>query len=65
MAKIIVTTDPTPHRGTSVLLDESVSSQHLRHEEHAAQRLIERLGWAITDAEDAQLVEPRQSPRTQ
>jgi hypothetical protein len=53
MSKITVTTDPTPDRATSVLLDESVNSLHLRQGEHAAQ-LVERLGWAITDAEDAQ-----------
>ncbi len=50
MAKITVTTDATTHRGTLVLLDESVHSTHLSHDDHAAQ-LIERLGWAITDAE--------------
>jgi hypothetical protein len=56
MAKIIVTTDPTPECAASVLLDENVYSPHLRHDHHAAQ-LIERLGWAITDAEDAQPVQ--------
>jgi hypothetical protein len=34
-----------------VLLDESVYSVHLDNDDTAAQ-LIERLGWAITDAEN-------------
>jgi hypothetical protein len=56
MARIIVTTDPTTHRTAPVLLDESVYSIHLDNDHNAAQ-LIERLGWAITDAEDTQRAE--------
>jgi hypothetical protein len=39
-----------------VLLDESVYSIHLS-DDHAAAQLIERLGWAITDAENTQRAE--------
>jgi hypothetical protein len=60
MARIIVTADnalgstrPTQAAGTPVLLDEQVSSIHLC-DEHAAEQLIERLAWAVTDAEDAE-----------
>jgi hypothetical protein len=67
MARIIVTADTalgTPrakqptrgHRqagGRSVLMDEKVSSIHLC-DEHAAEQLIERLAWAVNDAEDAE-----------
>jgi hypothetical protein len=54
MARIIVTTDPTTTQSAApVLLDESVYSIHLDNDHNAAQ-LIERLGWAITDAENAQ-----------
>ncbi len=59
MARIIVTAEdlgsPGPLRaaGRSVLLDEQVSSIHLC-DEHAAEQLIERLAWAVTDAEDAE-----------
>ena len=53
MAKITVTTDPTTQRNASVVLDESVHSTHLGDDDHAAQ-LIERLGWAIADAEDTE-----------
>jgi hypothetical protein len=60
MARIIVTADsalgtprPTRSAATPVLLDERVSSIHLC-DEHAAEQLIERLAWAVTDAEDAE-----------
>jgi hypothetical protein len=56
MARIIVTTDPKTHYAAPVLLDESVYSIHLDNDHNAAQ-LIERLGWAITDAENTQRTE--------
>jgi hypothetical protein len=51
MARIIVTTDPTTQEAAPVLLDERVHSIHLDNDHDAAQ-LVERLGWAINDAED-------------
>jgi len=58
MARIMVTADPTAGRsrpqageGGRVLLDERVSSIHLA-DGHAAEQLIERLAWAVTDAEE-------------
>ena len=59
MARIIVTTDPTTDHTAPVLLDESVYSMHLDNEHNAAQ-LIERLGWAISDAENTQRTEQAQ-----
>jgi hypothetical protein len=54
MPRIIVTTDPTDRReDTPVLLDERVDSLHLC-DDHAAEQLIERLAWAVSDAEDTQ-----------
>jgi hypothetical protein len=53
MARIIVTTDPTSEHAAPVLLDESVYAIHLDDDHNAAQ-LIERVGWAVNDAEDAQ-----------
>jgi hypothetical protein len=60
MARIIVTTDPLGGRDTvdrhgdaPVLLDERVKPIHLR-DGHAAGQLIERLAWAVTDAEQAE-----------
>jgi hypothetical protein len=65
MPRIIVTTDSPPRlpRDTSVLLDESVQSVHLSTG-HAAAQLIERLAWAIDDAESAQRVAPERSLRS-
>jgi hypothetical protein len=56
MPRIIVTTDSNSQadrRETPVLLDERVDSLHLS-DDHAAEQLIERLAWAVNDAEDAQ-----------
>ena len=60
MPRIIVTTDPIDRRDTagrkreeSVLLDERVYSLHLS-DDHAAEQLIERLAWAVNDAENTQ-----------
>jgi hypothetical protein len=58
MARIIVTTDRIDERHTPlmlgdqtpVLLDERVESVHLC-DDHAAEQLIQRLAWAISDAE--------------
>jgi hypothetical protein len=62
MARIIVTADPAaePRRSTGdgqVLLDERINSIHLS-DGHAAEQLIERLAWAVTDAEDAERTHP-------
>jgi len=56
MARIIVTTDPRDQCEPPILLEESVNSVHL-DDDHAAAQLIERLGWAITDAENAEQAE--------
>jgi hypothetical protein len=56
MPRIIVTTDSNSQadrRETPVLLDERVDSLHLS-DDHAAEQLIERLAWAVNDAENAQ-----------
>jgi hypothetical protein len=53
MPRIIVTTDPTAFSAdASVWLDEQVHSVHLSTD-HAAAQFVERLAWAISDAEDA------------
>ena len=53
MARIIVTAEPSERSERPVLLDERVHSEHLSTE-HSAAQLIERLGWAISDAEGAE-----------
>jgi hypothetical protein len=61
MPRIIVTTDspepservPEQPERSTVLFDELVQSVHLSTG-HAAAQLVERLAWAISDAEDAE-----------
>lgn len=50
MARIIVTVDHRAGSGAPVLLEESVAPIHLSTD-HAAGQLIERLAWALADAE--------------
>ena len=51
MPRIIVTTDPSKlSADVPVLLDEQVHSVHLSTG-HAAAQLVERIAWAISDAE--------------
>jgi hypothetical protein len=57
MPRIIVTADPVssePSDETPVLLDEQVRSVHLSTG-HAAAQLVERLAWAVSDAETAEV----------
>jgi hypothetical protein len=57
MAKIIVTADRPDEDAPAVLLEESVYSVHLSTG-HAAGQLIERLGWALRDAEELERLQP-------
>lgn len=59
MARIIVMTEPSDRPDPAllseipVLLDERVDAVHLSTE-HAAMQLIERITWAVIDAERAE-----------
>ncbi|MGA2319625.1 MAG: hypothetical protein ABSG95_02625 [Solirubrobacteraceae bacterium] len=54
MPRIIVTADRSQRRDdTPVLLDERVDSVHLSSDLAAAQ-LVERIAWAVSDAEHAE-----------
>jgi hypothetical protein len=54
MPRIIVTTDAVPDpTSAQVLLDEHVETVHLATD-HAAAQLVERIAWAISDADDAE-----------
>jgi hypothetical protein len=54
MPHVIVTTHPSQlPDDVPVLLDEQVHSVHVANR-HAAVQLIERIAWAIRDAEDAE-----------
>jgi hypothetical protein len=58
MPRIIVTTDLSERiEDGPVLLDERVHSVHLSTD-HAAAQLVERLAWAINDAEQAERAKP-------
>jgi hypothetical protein len=70
MPRIIVMTDPSPlSADASIWLDEHVQSVHLSTN-HAAAQFVERLAWAISDAEDADAkpashrVRPARQPHT-
>jgi hypothetical protein len=53
MARTIVTSERASRSRSPALLDERVCSAHLS-DNHSAAQLIERLGWAISDAEEAE-----------
>ena len=52
MPKIIVITEAKGSEGT-ITLEERVVAAHLE-DDHTAAQLVERVGWAILDAEDAE-----------
>jgi hypothetical protein len=56
MPRITVTARPAEQRGgdAPVLYDEYVVSEHLSTD-HSAKQFIERIAWAISDAEELEL----------
>lgn len=51
MARVIVVPDPSYTRDSAtVLMDERVAPEHL-DSEHSERQLIERIAWAISDAQ--------------
>jgi hypothetical protein len=50
---IIVMSNETADHDSAVVLTENIQPEHLSSEHHAAQ-LIERVGWAVTDAKEAE-----------
>jgi hypothetical protein len=60
MPRVMVITDHAGPGSVPVLLDERVNSVHLSTD-HAAMQFIERLGWAISDAEEAERVHARRA----
>jgi hypothetical protein len=53
MPKILVISTPTTEQHDAVTLEEVVEPEHFESPHHAAQ-LIERVGWAVTDAKQAE-----------
>jgi hypothetical protein len=54
---IIVMSNESAGRGSAVVLEENIQPEHLSSKHHAAQ-LIERVGWAVTDAKEAEAAGP-------
>ena len=50
MPTIVVMSTSTTENNSAVTLREDVQPAHLESEHHAAQ-LVERIGWAVADAE--------------
>ena len=61
MPRIIVMSDPSNVREDAITLDERVTSADLTSDHHSAQ-LIERVGWAVHDADDAEREEAARRP---
>jgi hypothetical protein len=53
MPRILITTDRKRPRGRNVVLDERIASSDL-DSDHFAAALIERIGWALIDADDVE-----------
>ena len=51
MPRIIVQSDATNAQDGAVFLEERVSATHLETD-HSCAQLIERVGWAVLDAEE-------------
>jgi len=56
MPTIIVVSNESAKHDSAVLLAENVQPEHLANDHQAAQ-LVERLGWAVTDAKEAEAEE--------
>jgi hypothetical protein len=53
MARIIVIAERDERLDAPAFLDERVCTEHLS-DDHSAAQLVERLGWAVGDAEAAE-----------
>ena len=61
MPRVVVTTEQSAPGTARVVLDEQINAVHLSTG-HAATQFIERLGWAISDAELAESVQAHRQP---
>ncbi|MGZ5357175.1 MAG: hypothetical protein ACXWE8_12595 [Solirubrobacterales bacterium] len=61
MPEIIVRSKGSTEQGTNVILHEDVQPEHLASDHHAAQ-LIERVGWAVNQAKDAEDIGSQATP---
>ena len=51
MPTIIVLSNQTANQDSAVVLSENVQPEHMASNHHAAQ-LLERVGWAVSDAKE-------------
>jgi hypothetical protein len=58
MPTIILISNENADRNSAVMLSENVQPKHLASNHHRAQ-LIERVGWAVTDAKEVENAWPR------
>jgi hypothetical protein len=58
MTRIIVTANTRGSDEQRILLDEEVRPEHMS-DEHSASQILERLNWAVADAERAAAVAGR------
>jgi hypothetical protein len=58
MTRIIVTADTRGSDEQRILLDEEVRPEHIS-DEHCASQILERLNWAVADAQRAPVVPAR------
>lgn len=61
MPQILVITDPEQDRDSSVVYRERVASSDLESEHYSGQ-LVERVGWAVRDADLIERTDPRVTP---
>ena len=61
MPEIIVRSKGSTEQGTNVILHEDVQPEHLASDHNAAQ-LIERVGWAVNQAKDAEDIGSQATP---
>ena len=59
MARIRITAEPMSESNTAVMLDERIATSDL-DSDHFAAALIERIGWALADADDAETMRRRE-----
>lgn len=53
MPTIIVLSNESTDQSSAVVLSENIQPEHLSSKHHADQ-LMERVGWAVTDAKEAE-----------
>ena len=61
MPTIIVISNESSDQDSVMTLWENVQPEHMANKHHSAQ-LIERVGWAVTDAKKAERIGPGSSP---